>query len=174
MLHHHVWFPFFRICKVLQVYRLSGIQGRGGFGSGKFQRGKFRAVENATPPNVDAFRATSCRKIQQSQNSIAFGSAPRREAVSQLDRPAVSQTETHILGFLSVADTGPSSGESCLPQSWQWPNGNAADHSLFGRRFEPWCVQYGIGAATGVHPRGFEPPTEQAASDALPFDRWQM
>ena len=45
-------------------------------------------------------------------NSIAFGSAPRREAVSQLDRPAVSQTETHTLGFLSVADMGPSSGEN--------------------------------------------------------------
>ena len=44
-------------------------------------------------------------------NSTAFGSAPRREAVSQLHRPAVSQTETHSLGFLSVADTCPSSGE---------------------------------------------------------------
>ena len=36
-------------------------------------------------------------------NSIAFGSAPRREAdsqpISQLDRPAVSQTETHTLGL---------------------------------------------------------------------------
>ena len=36
-------------------------------------------------------------------NSLAFGSAPRREAdsqlISQLARPAVSQTETHRLGF---------------------------------------------------------------------------
>ena len=49
-------------------------------------------------------------------NSIAFGSAPRREADSQpispLARPAVSQTETHSLGFLSVADAAPSSGET--------------------------------------------------------------
>ena len=48
-------------------------------------------------------------------HSIAFGSAPRREADSQpispLARPAVSQTETHSLGFLSVADAAPSSGE---------------------------------------------------------------
>ena len=49
-------------------------------------------------------------------NSIAFGCAPRREADSQpispLARPAVSQTETHSLGFLSVADAAPSSGET--------------------------------------------------------------
>ena len=43
------------------------------------------------------------------KNSIAFGSAPRREVdsqpISQLDRPAVCQIETHTLGFLLVADT---------------------------------------------------------------------
>ena len=53
---------------------------------------------------------------------MAFGSAPRREADSQpispLARPAVSQTETHNLGFLSVADAAPSSGEIlCLRAS---------------------------------------------------------
>ena len=96
-------------------------------------------------------------------NCIAFGSAPRREAVSQLDRPAVSQTETHSLGFLSVADTAPSSGKNKRSQNWQWPNGKAGDCRLFGRRFEPWCGQYGSGAAAGVHPPGFEPPTEKSA-----------
>ena len=69
-------------------------------------------------------------------NSIAFGSAPRREAdsqpISQLARPAASQTETHSLGFLSVADLGPSSGEDHFPQGKQWPNGNAAGRRLFG------------------------------------------
>ena len=54
-------------------------------------------------------------KIRPFVNSIAFGSAPRREAdsqpISQLARPAVSQTETHSLGFLSVADVALSSGE---------------------------------------------------------------
>ena len=109
-------------------------------------------------------------------NSIAFGSAPRREAVSQLDRPAVSQTETHTLGFLSVADTGPSSGENSWPQSWQWPNGDAGGRRLFGRRFEPWCVQYGSGsgATAGVYPPGFEPPSEKSESHALPFNRGRI
>ena len=93
------------------------------------------------------------------ENSIAFGSAPRREAdsqpISQLDRPAVSQTETHTLGFLSVANTGPSSGENVGCQNWQWPNGNAGGRRLFGRRFEPRYGQYGSGATTV----SFEPPT---------------
>ena len=55
-------------------------------------------------------------QIVPNVNSIAFGSAPRREVdsqpIKQLDRPAVSQTETHTLGFLSslsVADTAISS-----------------------------------------------------------------
>ena len=43
--------------------------------------------------------------IPISGNSIAFGSAPLREAdsqpISQLDRPAVSQTETHFGFFIS-------------------------------------------------------------------------
>ena len=74
----------------------------------------------------------ACGGQSETPNSIAFGSAPRREAVSQLDRPAVSQTETHSLDFLSVADTGPSSGENGWSQNWQWLNGEAGDHRLFG------------------------------------------
>ena len=50
----------------------------------------------------------------KTKNSIAFGSAPRREVDSQPFRPcagpAVSQTGTHGLGFLSVADASLSSG----------------------------------------------------------------
>ena len=50
------------------------------------------------------------------RNSIAFGSAPRREVdshpITPVARPAVSHTEIHSLGFLSVADVAPSSGES--------------------------------------------------------------
>ena len=76
-----------------------------------------------------------------SKNSIAFGSAPRREAdsqpISQSARPAVSRTETHSLGFVSVADWAPSSGVDSRPQGKLWSNGNAANHRLFGRRFEP-------------------------------------
>ena len=78
---------------------------------------------------------------QCTSNSIAFGSAPRREAdsqpISQLARSAVSQTETHSSGVLSVADSPPSSGEERRPQGKQCPNGTAADRRLSGRRFEP-------------------------------------
>ena len=41
------------------------------------------------------------------------------------ERLSVSYTETHSLGFLSVADTGSSSGENKRWQNWQWPNGKA-------------------------------------------------
>ena len=67
-------------------------------------------------PQRAAFRwmYTECQHMT-GKISIAFGSAPRREADSQpispLARPAVSETETHSLGFLSLADTAPSSGE---------------------------------------------------------------
>ena len=84
------------------------------------------------------------------ENSIAFGSAPRREAdnqpISQLAKPAVSQTEAHSLGFLLVADLAPSSEEESCPQGEQgeqWPNGNAADRRRFGRRFEPRSGEHG-------------------------------
>ena len=51
------------------------------------------------------------------ENSIAFGSAPRREVDSQPISPsgskqAGSQTDTHSLGFLSVAQAAPSSREA--------------------------------------------------------------
>ena len=74
-----------------------------------------------------------------------FALKTRREAVSQLDKPAVSQTETHALGSLSVADTAASSGENNGSESWQWQNGNAAGRRLLGRRFEPWCGEHNSG-----------------------------
>ena len=58
--------------------------------------------------------------------------------MSQLAGPAVNQTKTHNLGFLSVADLAPSSGEDYSVRGKQWLIGNAADRRLFGRRFEPW------------------------------------
>ena len=79
-------------------------------------------------------------------NSIAFGSAPRREVdsqpISQLDRPAVCQIETHTLGFLLVADTLSSSRDDAGYQNRWWPGGNACDRRLLCRRFEPWCGDY--------------------------------
>ena len=84
------------------------LQGGGGdlgwvyFRRGIFSAGKISAGENFGTPN-----------------SIAFGSAPRREAdsqpISQLARPAARQKETHRLGFVSVADSAPSSGEYICP-----------------------------------------------------------
>ena len=118
--------------------RREQIQGGGGFRTGIFSHEKIshRVYFAQWPENPAG-------------NSIAFGSAPRREAdsqpISQLDRPAVSQTETHSLGFLSVVDTGPGSGETRWSQDKQWPNGNAGRCRLFGRRFEPRSGEKGDG-----------------------------
>ena len=57
------------------------------------------------------------------------------------------QTETHSLGFLSVAESALTSGEDSLPQNEQWRNNNAADRRLFRRRFEPRSGENGGGAA---------------------------
>ena len=79
------------------------------------------------------------------RNSIAFGSAPRREAdsqpISQLVRQAVSQTvsqasrqtETPSLVFLSVAGLASCTGEDAFCQNKPQSNGNAADCRLVWR-----------------------------------------
>ena len=106
------------------------------------------------------------------QNSIAFSSAPRREVDSQpispLARPAVSQTETHSLGFLSVADAAPSSGETFRHR----PSSGRMVMQLTG----VFWVQIPGWLNTPPPPPsfgrpGFEAPTENFASAALPFDR---
>ena len=103
-------------------------------------------------------------------NSIAFGSAPRREVdsqpIRQLDRPAVSQTETHTLGFLrflSVADTAISSRERSACHDWHRPNSNASGCRQFVRRFEPRCWQY----QCLVCSPGFEPPRYKSATECF-------
>ena len=105
-------------------------------------------------PNHNCLNRAPYHNVQA--NSIAFGSAPRREADSQpispLARPAVSQTETHSLGFLSVAHAAPSSGGDILPQGKQWPNGNAAARSPCGGRFEPQSGEFGAAAAAADSP----------------------
>ena len=95
-------------------------------------------------------------------NSIAFGSAPRREADSQpispLARPAVSQTETHSLGYLSVAAAAPSSGESitlaasCGRMVMQLTGVVMVGGSNSGQA-------HMAPPPTTVERRGFEPPT---------------
>ena len=82
------------------------------------------------------------------RNSSAFGSAPRREAasqpISQLARPTVSQTGRNTqFGFFVSDRCGPKQWGELLAQGKQWPNGNAADHRLFGRRFKPRLSEHG-------------------------------
>ena len=90
-------------------------------------------------------------------------SAARREAdgqpIDQLARLAVNQTGTNSLGFLSAADPALSSGEAHCSEGKQWPNGNAANHRLFGRRFEPRSGEDGGGAADE------SPPTKIRTAD---------
>ena len=86
--------------------------------------------------------------LNADENSIAFGSAPRREAdsqpISQLVRQAVSQTrqsvgqagrqtETPSFGFFSVAGLASCSGEDTGCQNKPQSNGNAAGRTLESR-----------------------------------------
>ena len=110
------------------------------------------------------------------KNSIAFGSAPRREVDSQpispLARPAVSQTETHSLGFLSVADAAPSSGETCSMglSSSRMAMQLTAAFTVAGSN--PGQVNLAPPPPTVGRP-GFEPPTKNFVLAALPFhQRW--
>ena len=99
------------------------------------------------------------------KNSIALGSAPRREAdsqpISQLARLAVSKTETHslgFLGFLSVADAAPSSGENFWLQasSGRMVMQPTTDPLVGGSN--PSHANMAA-APTTVDRPGFEPPT---------------
>ena len=110
------------------------------------------------------------------ENSIAFGSAPRREVDSQpispLARPAVSQTEAHSLGFLSVADAAPSSGETIRLR----PSSGRMVMQLPGVFLVGGSNPHRVNTAAPPPPPtvgqpGFESPTENFASAALPFDR---
>ena len=110
-----------------------------------------------------------------STNSIAFGSAPRREVDSQpispLARPAVSQTETHSLGFLSVADAAPGSGETFRLR----PSSGRMVMQLTGVFFvgglNPGWMNTAPPPPPTVSRPGFKPPTKNFASAALPFDQ---
>ena len=71
------------------------------------------------------------------------------QAVPEPGQQSVRQKHT-VLGFLSVADTAPSSGDSFVLVLKQWPNGNAAGFGLFGRRFEPRSGEYAAAAAAAA------------------------
>ena len=113
-------------------------------------------------------------------DSIAFGSAPRREAgsqpISQLVRPAgqanqsVSQassqsdsqsgkragrqTKTHSLGFFLVADLASSSGENRHRRNKQRSSGKAAGRRRIGRWFELLGELFDLAVSDGSKPAG--------------------
>ena len=96
------------------------------------------------------------------ENSIAFGSAPQREAegpdsqrISQLVRPAVSQTVYRAskqadrntqFGFFFSGRLGFKQLGEHLLQNAQRSSGKAAHRKLAGRRFEPQSADRGAGA----------------------------
>ena len=95
-----------------------------------------------------------------------------RLTVSPCARPAVSHTETHSLGFLSVADASLSSGATLhrRPSSGRMVTQPTADSWVGGSN--PGSLYL----APPLPPRkvsrpGFEPPTENFVSSALPFDQ---
>ena len=112
------------------------------------------------------------------RNSIAFGSAPRREVDSQPISPRASKqavTDTHSLGFLSVADAATSSREArCRNTSSgrvvRQPTGirvaAGSNPSL------PTFAPPPAAAARKVGRSGFEPTPAHLVSAALPLDRW--
>ena len=101
--------------------------------------------------NIRMSTGTDESQPQHSQNSIAFGSAPRREVDSQpfspCARPAVSHTETHSLGFLSVADASLNSGATLHCRASSGRMVTQPKRNFFGRRFVPWLAAFGAAAA---------------------------
>ena len=99
------------------------------------------------PPPLLGSRDGALKKVIDGGNKVELplkGGGGRGGAVVVF---MSGQTETHSLGFLSVADSPSTSMEDRPSQNKQWPNGNAADRRLFCRRFEPWLGEHGGGAA---------------------------
>ena len=109
-------------CGVVPRAGVLGWAGGGGGGSEGGGGGGLKGAVGWLGPPLLAGSPYGPRR-RGAENSIAFGSAPRREVDSQpfspCARPAGSQTETHSLVFLSVADASLSSGVAfqCRPSS---------------------------------------------------------
>ena len=180
---HHCWL-------LLDIFfvgeQLGGVVARRAHGARTVQ--SFCNVPSTFTPLQGPHRTTPrvpisapCGPCWHTRNSIAFGSAPRREVDSQpispLARPAVSQTEAHSLGFLSVADAAPSSGETfrLRPSSGRMVMQLTGVFMVGG--LNPGRVNTAPPPAPPPVPPptvgrpGFKPPTENFASAALPFDR---
>ena len=104
--------------------------------------------------------------INNKQNSIAFGSAPQREAdsqpISQLATPAVSQTETHSLGFLSVADRLQAVGRTNVPRASSGRMAMQPTTDLLVGGSNPGSANMAA-VPPAVDRPGFEPPTQNYA-----------
>ena len=118
---------------------------------------------NQTPPEQNTNRKKFCC-LRQCTSKRGWQLA--NQSLSQ----ASSQPDTQ-LGFFVSGRRGPKQWGGLPPQTQQWPNGNAADKSLFGRQFEPRSVNAPAPPPMTVGRPGFEPPTENFASAVLPFDR---
>ena len=113
--------------------------------------------------------------VISSENSIAFGSAPRREAdsqpISQLVRQAVSQavnrasrqadrqTETHSLGFFSGRLGYKQRGAWRVPEQAR-SNGNAVGCQPAGRWSDSWTADCRPRRSTCVPPDPCSNPSE--------------
>ena len=91
-----------------------------------------------------------------------------RLTISPLARPAVSHTETHSLGFLSVADAAPSSGETICLRSGSGRMVMQPAAGLLVGGSSPGGVNTAAPLPQTVGRPGFEPPTENFASAVLP------
>ena len=132
------------------------------------------AVSSNDHPNPSEGRQEGFGKSRIFENSIAFSSAPRREAVSQLDRPAVSQTETHTLGFFLTADTRPSSGENnCLRTGSGRMVMQATAGYMVGGLNPGAASMAATGADAGTH-QDLNRRPKNLRLGALPFDRGRM
>ena len=71
-----------------------------------------------------------------------------RLTVSQsVPEPASRQSDRYTqFGFFVSGRCGPKQQGGPLPQSKQWPSGNAADWHSFGRRFQPQSAHFGAAA----------------------------
>ena len=146
-----------------------GVQRQGG---GRLRWPTPPSLPPQTPPLPPPLNPTP----GQLKNSIAFGSAPRREVDSQpfspCARPTVSQTETHSLVFLSVADASLSSGVAfhCMPSSGRMVMQPAGVYMVGGSNPGRRVLTPSPPPLEVSRP-GFEPPTENLAPAALPFNR---
>ena len=91
-------------------------------------------------------------------NQILLPSAVHLEerlTVSQsVPEPASRQSDRYTqFGFFVSGRCGPKQQGGPLPQSKQWPSGNAADRHPCGRRFEPQSGHFGAAAGGGAKSR---------------------